>query len=386
MFSTQSISTPVYLLGFTSAVLLSLFGTFITIKLLNTPNYIAIFAKRRKLSGKKSAVTFGGVPVIVSFLIVLWSLYAFKAIPEDHLFLLKVVTAGVILMTMLGVVDDLVQAKPLTKFIWQFGISIFLFFYGVKIYQIGGWLDLGWAGFILTVFWIVGISNSLNLIDGQDGLASGIIFLSCLTLTFVYHERGIFQAPLLALVLAGAVLGFLVFNFPPAKIILGDTGSLPLGLMMSIITLLPLSQGYTDEIFYIIPITTLLVPIMDTLYAILRRIFRGVSPFSRDTEHFHHKLERLGYSPLKSVLILYAAALYFDLFSFLPAYFINLIPYFVPIFFVLVFAKSIGLVVWLRRKVQSVLEAQALAEQQPIPLPVGSQRNRKKKGGKKAAG
>ena len=131
-------------------------------------------------------------------------------------------------------------------------------------------------------------------------------------------------------------MGFFIFNFPPAKIILGDTGSLPLGLLISLITLLPLSQKFTDEIYYLIPIITLLIPILDTTFAFFRRVLKGVSPFSKDTHHFHHRLTKLGFSPLKTIAILFMICFYFNLTALLPAHNINLIPKFMPIYFLFV--------------------------------------------------
>ena len=191
-------------------------------------------------------------------------------------------------------------------------------------------VELGPFSILFTILWIVGITNSINLIDGADGLASGLIFLSCMTLTFVYLERDIIEPSFLSVILAGSVLGFFIFNFPPAKIILGDTGSLPLGLLIALITLLPLNQKFTDEIYYLIPIITLLLPILDTTFAFFRRILKGVSPFSRDAEHFHHRLENLGFSPVKSISILFIFCFYFDITVLMPIHNINIIPKLIP--------------------------------------------------------
>ena len=150
--------------------------------------------------------------------------------------------------------------------------------------------------------------------------------------------------------MAGSVLGFFIFNFPPAKIILGDTGSLPLGLILSLVTLLPLNQGYTDEIYYLIPVITLLTPILDTTFAFFRRIFKGTSPFLKDSEHFHHRLGKLGLTPVKSISILFLIGFYFDLTALIPIYNINLIPNFIPIYFVFIVINVAIFVEALRRK------------------------------------
>tara|TARA_B100001013_G_scaffold183886_1_gene110822 strand:- start:272 stop:868 length:597 start_codon:yes stop_codon:yes gene_type:complete len=183
----------------------------------------------------------------------------------------------------------------------------------------------------------------------MDGLASGLILLSCITLSFVYLERDMVEASFLAVILTGSVLGFFIFNFPPAKIILGDSGSLPLGLLISLITLLPLSQKFTDEIYYLIPIITLLLPISDTSVAFFRRVSRGISPFSKDAKHLHHRIANLGFSHLKTIMILFTICFYFDLTALLPAHNINLIPNFMPIYFFFVIANIVILLYLLKR-------------------------------------
>jgi UDP-GlcNAc:undecaprenyl-phosphate GlcNAc-1-phosphate transferase len=141
----------------------------------------------------------------------------------------------------------------------------------------------------------------------------------------------------------------LFFNFPPAKIILGDTGSLPLGLLISLITLIPLNQGNTDEIYYLIPVITLLIPIMDTSFAFFRRVVKGVSPLSKDKEHFHHRLQKLGLTPINTICLLFGIGLYFDLSAMVPVFNINLIPNFIPVYFIFIIANVTGLILWLRR-------------------------------------
>ena len=151
------------------------------------------------------------------------------------------------------------------------------------------------------------------------------------------------------MVLAGSTLGFFFFNLPPAKIILGDTGSLPLGLLASLITLLPLNQGYTDEIYYLIPVITLLIPIMDTTFAFSRRVLKGINPFTKDASHFHHRLEKLGFSPDKTIAILFVIGFYFDLTAMVPVYRINLIPNFIPIYSIFIIVNVAVLIFILQR-------------------------------------
>ena len=297
----------------------------------------------------KPVIPFGGIPVILSFLFVLWFFYFAGWINQENLHLFQKLTLGVILMTALGIYDDIYHCLPRIKLLCQIIIAIILFLAGFQIDRIGDTIELGSFSILLTVFWIVGITNSINLVDGMDGLASGLIILSCVTLSFVYLERDMVEASFLTVILTGSVFGFFIFNFPPAKIILGDTGSLPLGLIISLITLLPLSQKHTDEIYYLIPIITLLIPILDTTFAFFRRLLKGTSPFSKDVQHFHHRLANLGFSQLKTITILFLICFYFNLTALLPAHTINLIPNFIPIYFLFVIGNIVVFLYLLNR-------------------------------------
>mgnify|MGYP003982250301 FL=1 len=299
----------------------------------------------------KPVLPFGGIPVILSFLFVLWFFYFSGWINQENLHLFQKITLGVCMMTALGIYDDIYHCSPRIKFLWQVIIAIILFLAGFQIDSIGDVIDLGSFSILLTVFWIVGITNSINLVDGIDGLACGLILLSCVTLSFVYLERNMVEASFLAIILTGSIFGFLIFNFPPAKIILGDTGSLPLGLLISLITLLPLSQKHTDEIYYLIPIITLLIPILDTTFAFFRRLLKGISPFSKDAQHFHHRLIKLGFSQLKTITILFIVCFYLNLTSLLPAYNIDLIPNFIPLYFLFVII-NIGVLLLLLKRLE----------------------------------
>ncbi len=350
MIANHPISGPTFLTAYPMALLLSAGITYATIRLLKGDNRLAEVIRKQVDIGKPGVVSFGGVAVMISFFITLWVVPLIFDLHPDHRTLFAGMTIGGALMFCLGIYDDLVVARPWTKLIAQVVIALGLYYFGFRIERIGDWWELGALSPVVTVLWIVGISNSLNLIDGKDGLAGGLIFLSCLTLTLVYLERKIFSASFFSVILSGSVFGFLLFNYPPAKIILGDTGSLPLGLIISLVTLLPLAQGFTDEIYYLIPVVTLLVPITDTVWAFVRRVRKGVSPFRRDAEHFHHRLEHLGLSPTRTIFILLGLAFYFDLWSLIPVFHINLIPKFTPIFFIFILVHLIFLIAWLRRK------------------------------------
>ena len=348
-FSTFPISGENYLVGYFVALALSFGLTLILIKTIRGFNFLTFLLNRLPISAGKTVSPFGGVSVIISFLITLWLLLFLGMVDARNINLFTVLTLGVGLMFLLGIYDDITHCPARIKLFVQIVIACVLYFSGFQIDRIGNLVDLGPFSILLTILWIVGITNAINLIDGMDGLAPGIIFFSCLTLVFVYLERNIIEASFLAVVLAGSTLGFFFFNLPPAKIILGDTGSLPLGLLVSLITLLPLNQGHTDEIYYLIPVITLLIPIMDTTFAFFRRALKGINPFTKDANHFHHRLGKLGLSPGKAISILFVIGFYFDLTAMVPVYRILLIPNFIPIYFVFILVNVAILIFILQR-------------------------------------
>jgi len=174
------------------------------------------------------------------------------------------------------------------------------------------------SSIIFTVIWIVGITNAINLIDGLDGLSSGVSLISCVSLLIIFALNG---SPLISILLvtalAGALVGFLPYNFNPAKTFLGDTGSNFLGYTLSIISILGMAKTYT-AIVIIAPLLVFALPLLDTLLAIIRRIIKTRSlkgVFKADKEHLHHKIMKHGYSQKQAVFILYAISATFGMFA-----------------------------------------------------------------------
>ena len=172
--------------------------------------------------------------------------------------------------------------------------------------------------YILTIGWMIGITNAINLIDGLDGLSSGVTLISCLSLLIIFALNG---SPILAIVLitalAGAIVGFLPFNFSPAKTFIGDTGSNFMGFALSIISILGVAKTYT-AIVIIAPIIVLALPIFDTLFAIFRRIIKGKSlkaVLKPDKGHLHHRLVQKGYTQRQAVLIMYGITAILGMFA-----------------------------------------------------------------------
>lgn len=333
MFPNDPIQINIYVLSFIASLALSLGLSKLLIYLFINVQPVHDFVRHLPhYPEEKNIMFFGGVAVVLPFLSTLWIFYLVGPLAGKNLYLLSVITLCLGLMFGLGVMDDVFDFKAWIKFLVQISIATILYFSGIKIVRLGDW-EL-WDGFsyFLTTLWVIGLTNAVNLIDGKDGLAGGVIQLSCATLFFIYFGRSIYESALLAVVLAGGILGFFCFNFPPAKIILGDTGSLSIGFLTALITLLPVSQGYTERIYYIIPVIALLYPIIDTVYSFSRRVLKGKNPFQKDQEHFHHRLIRLGLTPRQTILVLYAVCLFFNLSSLVPIYYINLIPKLMPLF------------------------------------------------------
>jgi len=167
---------------------------------------------------------------------------------------------------------------------------------------------LGWLSLPLTVFWLVGLSNAFNLIDGIDGLASGVAFFATSALLAVALFFGNILPSLFTAALAGATLGFLRYNFNPARIFMGDSGSLFLGFTIAAISIHGSAKAHA-AVAILIPIVALGFPIMDTLLAIARRVYRGLPIPTADREHIHHKLIKYGFSHRRAALVLYGFCL-----------------------------------------------------------------------------
>jgi UDP-GlcNAc:undecaprenyl-phosphate GlcNAc-1-phosphate transferase len=256
----------------------------------------------------------GGVAIFVTVMATLGALWGFAGdIAWDDAGKLSIVIAGATAIHLLGLYDDLRPMSARWKFFLQILVAAAVFAAGVRVNVLTSPLQAGesWQltsalSALVTVIWFVGITNAFNLIDGLDGLASGAALFALTTLFVVASISGQSGAAFVTLVLAGAVLGFLVFNFHPASIFLGDSGSLFLGFMLAGIGLLS-SQKSSTIVALAIPLVSLGLPVLDTTVAICRRFLRGKPIFSPDRQHIHHRLLSLGYSPRKVALVLYGA-------------------------------------------------------------------------------
>lgn len=171
---------------------------------------------------------------------------------------------------------------------------------------------------ILTIGWIVGITNAINLIDGLDGLSSGIAIISCLSLLIIFALN---HSPVIAIILitalAGALTGFLPYNFNPAKTFIGDTGSNFLGFALAVISILGVAKTYTLVVI-VAPLIVLALPVFDTIFAVIRRLINGKSLkaiMKPDANHVHHKIMQKGYTQKQAVIILYGISASFGIFA-----------------------------------------------------------------------
>lgn len=213
-----------------------------------------------------------------------------------------------------GLVDDIRSIRPTTKLLGQLAAALVFVSFGgyVKFLSnpLGGdIIFLDYWGVPVTVLWLVGISNAVNLIDGLDGLAGGVSCISACTLAVVSLSHGYFMPAALLFVLAAATLGFLRYNFSPASIFMGDSGSLTLGYVLGAISIMGFAKGAT-LVALVLPILILAIPIFDTAFAIVRRWLQHKPIMQPDKGHLHHRLLAMGLSHKQTVLIIYAITMF----------------------------------------------------------------------------
>ncbi|WP_342433018.1 MraY family glycosyltransferase [Neobacillus sp. FSL H8-0543] len=255
----------------------------------------------------------GGLAIFISFIIGILIIN-----PESSYHLPIVLGSIVILLT--GMVDDIKEISPKVKLGGQIIAALIVVVMGDISVQFinlpfGGKIDFGIFSIPITMIWIIGITNAINLIDGLDGLAAGVSSIALLTIAGMAAVMGNAYVLVIALILAVSTIGFLGYNFHPAKIFMGDTGALFLGFMIGVLALL----GFKNVAFisFVIPIIILGVPISDTFFAIIRRLVNKQPLSAPDKSHLHHCLMRTGFSHKQAVLLIYAMAAVFGLAAFI---------------------------------------------------------------------
>jgi UDP-GlcNAc:undecaprenyl-phosphate GlcNAc-1-phosphate transferase len=224
---------------------------------------------------------------------------------------------GITLIHVVGLIDDFHNLKALFKFFCQLLAAVIVTAGGFLIRSLTlpylGTLPLGPLAYPITVLWIVGISNSINLIDGMDGLAGGISGFAALSMGIISLLQGAVLTSVLCFALFGAIVGFLVFNYPPAKIFMGDSGSLFLGFCLASF---PLAGGISKISAFgtlLVPVTLLTVPILDMVTSVIRRVRNKVPIIQPDKEHIHHKLLAMGLNQRQILGVLYGFSIYLSI-------------------------------------------------------------------------
>jgi len=264
----------------------------------------------------------GGVAIFTAFIV---TVLAFCDLKENYREILGLLFGATVIVAT-GILDDRFSLNPFLKLFLQIIAALIVALCGITIDNVGIFnssgelFALGNFSIPITVIWIVAVTNAVNLIDGLDGLSCGVSTISALSILvssfFMPDVPPI--AILLTAIFAGSCLGFLPYNFNPAKIFMGDTGSMFLGFTLSTISVIGVFK--TDAIIaYWVPFIAFAVPLFDTTFAFVRRILQGKSPFSADRGHIHHKLIDMGFNQRQSVTILYAISAIFGIASVLWA-------------------------------------------------------------------
>ncbi len=261
---------------------------------------------------KKPMPLLGGLMMFFGFLFG----YMFFA-PQNTQMLAILIAGFIVILT--GMIDDIKPLKARQKMIGQVIAAIIVTFYGDILLNditfFGFYFDFGWLAYPLTIIFIVALMNCINFIDGLDGLSCGIstIFFATIgVIAFIMHNIGSLEITL-TFIMLGACLGFLIFNFNPAKIFMGETGSMFLGFMISVVCLMGFKAVTLTSL--VVPMLILAIPILDTLFAIIRRIIHKKPIYIADKQHLHHQLLNKKFSQRTTVLIIYAVSILFSLAS-----------------------------------------------------------------------
>jgi len=218
---------------------------------------------------------------------------------------------GAAIIAVMGFLDDFKDLKALEKLLFQIVAASVIYLLGTGIVGIkipfiyNNIIDFGIFAYPITLIWILAITNAVNLIDGLDGLAAGISSISAISLLVIFLLTGApLEVIIITIALVGATLGFLPYNFNPAKTFMGDVGSNFLGFTLAVISIMGMAKGYTI-LTIAAPIIILGIPVFDMVFAIVRRLLRGQKITAPDKEHIHHRLLNLGLSQRQAVLTLY---------------------------------------------------------------------------------
>ncbi|MFB5674738.1 glycosyltransferase family 4 protein [Paenibacillus terreus] len=348
---------PIYIIGFIAALALALALTPLVKKFAVKVGAVDVPNARKVHT--RIMPRLGGLGIFLAF--ILTTLALLPLIPEgvltsrDTNFIAAFLIGGAMIV-IIGALDDRFDLNAKLKFLVQIGIAcIVVFGFDIRV----DFVDIPfmdayssleiWISVPLTIFWIVGVTNAINLIDGLDGLAAGVSAIAIGTIFVMSMLMGNVPVALLCLVLLGSIIGFLFFNFHPAKIFMGDTGSLFLGFCLAMLSLLGYKQ--IAVVSFITPLIIIGVPLSDTFFAIVRRKLQKKPIFSPDKGHLHHCLRELGFSHRQTVLIIYGIAAFFGVLAVIQtsaamaeANWVTFVVICIMMFFLQIGAEVIGLV------------------------------------------
>ena len=281
-----------------------------------TPAVITLAAKTGAMDApdarkvhKRPIPRIGGIGIYAAFMTAILTVFNSGIFTGDMGFDTAGLLLGGTLIVLLGVIDDYKNLPAKVKLFGQiFAAAITVIAFDVRIDFItdpfGDYIYLEYLAVPATIFWLVGLTNTVNLIDGLDGLAAGVAVIASVTIFLVALEGNILPVAVLTAALAGAAFGFLYYNFNPARIFMGDSGSMFLGFMLAGISVIG-AVKCAATIALVVPILALGLPIMDTTFAIVRRYRGGVPIFKPDRGHLHHRLLDLGFTQRQAVLLMY---------------------------------------------------------------------------------
>jgi UDP-GlcNAc:undecaprenyl-phosphate/decaprenyl-phosphate GlcNAc-1-phosphate transferase len=272
-----------------------LFGLILTRILRSLANRVGLVAApRQDRWHKKPTPLLGGVAIYAAFVI------GYCILAPKLASVVPILAAGTLLF-FTGLVDDIVRIKPYAKLVIQLIASAILVYFGLRL----PWVEYQWVNDVITIFWLVGITNAINLLDNMDGLAGGISLVACVFLTITFLLNGQFEEALVPALLGGAVLGFLVFNWNPASIFMGDSGSMFLGFVLSGAALLSDTGRFRSLTSVLLtPVLILMIPIFDTCMVTITRKLSGRAISHGGRDHTSHRLVALGVTERRAVLLL----------------------------------------------------------------------------------
>ena len=308
----------IVIFGFVTSFIVVLFSMPSLIKVAKLKNLVDTPSEERKMH-RWSIPTLGGVVIFgaIIFSYALWFPEEYDHIP-DMLLNFKYAIACLLVLFFVGVKDDIIGTAPLKKLIAHVVVGFILVIMADirilsmhGIFGVYGELDL-WQSYLLTIFTYLVIINSINLIDGLDGLAGLISFLAALCFSYIFCKCGNVPLALLASVLAGTMIGFVFFNFSPARVFMGDAGSLSIGVIFCILAINAINENFAKAPIWlsqlnkpVLVMTLLAYPLMDTLRVFILRLIRSKSPFKADKNHIHHHFEKTGIGHARTSLTLF---------------------------------------------------------------------------------